>query len=56
MIKKNKLSWYKKLKILTPMHRYLNNSGIHQSFRVLKKYYPKLELLNFKKNEIRKNL
>ena len=48
---KNKLSWYKKLKILIPMHRYLNNSGIHDAFKVLKKYYPKLELLKFNKSD-----
>ena len=50
-MKNNSSSWYEKLKVLIPMRRYLNNSGIHESFLILKKYYPNLKLLKFHKNE-----
>ena len=50
-MKNNNSSWYEKLKVLIPMRRYLNNSGIHESFLILKKYYPNLKLLKFHKNE-----
>jgi len=51
MINKNNLNWYKILKVLVPTRRYLNNDGIRQSFKILKKYYPNLDLLIFNKNE-----
>ena len=51
MINKNNLNWYKILKVLVPTRRNLNNDGIRQAFKILKKYYPKLDFLIFNKNE-----
>jgi aminopeptidase-like protein len=43
--------WFKNLKTLVPTYRYLNNDGIRNSFKMMKKFYPSSNILKFGKNE-----
>ena len=43
--------WFKNLKKLVPTYRYLNNNGIRDSFKLMKKLYPNSDILKFGKNE-----
>ena len=49
MYKKN-LNWFQKLQILVPIDRYLNNSGIHKAYKLLKSFYKGSKILIFNKN------
>ena len=48
MYKKN-LIGFRYLKILVPIDRYLNNSGIHKAFKLLKSFYKGSKLIVFDK-------
>ena len=50
MYKKN-YDWFQVLKILVPIDRYLNNSGIHKAYKLLKSFYKGSHLLVFNKNQ-----
>ena len=49
MNKKN-LNWFQILQILVPIDRYLNNSGIHKAYKLLKSFYKGSRILVFNKN------
>ena len=46
---KKKLNWFQILKILVPIDRYLNNSGIHRAYKLLRSFYKGSRILVFKK-------
>ena len=49
MNKKN-LNWFQILQTLVPIDRYLNNSGIHKAYKLLKSFYKGSRILVFDKN------